>query len=177
MVDKITRPRWLARFVRWFGRRGLILGLAGTAWMVNGFIFATDKVERFSRDGPGGPLALLDTNPWPGVLWMACGAMAFIIGHVRRRFGGEDALGFAALTAPVIVWIIGYAWSYSLYIYSAYIDPVPDDVIGRSSASAGFVVYLMILGFLFIIARWPDPIDAIENARYAEAHPPRQRDR
>jgi len=165
MVDRITRPRWLVIVLRWLGRRGLILLITGIAWVAIGSIVARDDVERFSRPGPGGALQFLDDNPWPGVFWMCCGAMAITVGCTRRRFDGEDAWGWAAIVAPVLLWALAYAWSYGLYVYTQYIDTVPDHTSGRPGAGVGFIVYLMITLFLLIVARWPDPIDAEENVK------------
>lgn len=168
MVDKITRPRWLARAVRWAGRRGLILILCGVAWMVIGTMFTLDNIERFSRPGPGGPLQFLDSDPWPGLVWVICGSVAGAVGTIRRRFGGEDAFGFAALVAPCVLWFMGYLWSYILFLYTTTKSDSPEEVIGRAQAGPSAIVYLIILAFLFVIARWPDPIDARENARRTE---------
>jgi hypothetical protein len=165
MVDQITRPRWLVTVLRWLGRRGLILLLCGTAWFAIGSIFTRDHVERFSRPGPGGPLQFLDNSPWPGVFWMCCGLMAIVVGATRRKFDGEDAYGWAAIVAPVLLWTMGYGWSYALFVYTRYFDRAPEHAAGRPNSGVGFIVYLMITLFLFIVARWPDPIDAEENVK------------
>lgn len=153
-----ARPR--GRVAAYFGRRGGFLVVFGLIWVFLGIRFATEQQDRFSRPGgPNGPLEFMDSTPWPGLFWVACGVVAVINGLVRRRWHNEDALGYAALVMPPVLWSAAYLVSYSSYLYSAWVGEVPT---GRGSAYLSALVFGLLVVAVRVIATWPDEMDLPE---------------
>lgn len=151
---------WMSRrlpgVTRW-GRRTLILLHGGATWVIFGWAVYTIPIERFSRPGPGGALEIMDT-PYPGIMWVAFGALAFVAAFTRRRFRGGDAWGFVGLTTPPIVWLICYLWSAIAFF-------VTDGGAGNQRAGVGVLTWYFVSAFVLIVAGWPDPDDPTIRTR------------
>lgn len=152
--------RWLhkqfkghgTRVADFFGRRGTFLLLYGFVWLIIGYNVATVRVERFSHDGPGGPLEWLEAVPWAGLLWIACGLTAIVVSLFRRHNGNRDEWGFNALLVPAFLWTGAYFWSWVSWVTSG-------GELGRANNWLGAAVYLIIIGGILVVAGWPDPSD------------------
>jgi hypothetical protein len=147
--------RWVKfermRMFRMFGRRGLLLLMFGTMWIVFGVGVWFVPQARFSANGTNVPLlSLLDANE-AGLIWAAAGSLAVAIAFVRKHRSGHDSEGFNALLAPPIIWLLGYIWSMVAWIAT--------HEIGRSTAWVSAVVWLIVCVFIILIAGWPDPDD------------------
>lgn len=152
--------RKLARF---FGRRGGILFLFGLAWTVLGLGFILINTNRFSNptDPPVGSVLVALDDELVGLLWLVGGLIALVNSLVRRRFGNEDAIGYAALTVPAMAWMSFYTLSYTSYLVS-------DGEYGRQGALIAIPVYAIISTVLVMISGWPDPSDVHPQASSAE---------
>lgn len=93
----------------WLGRRGAVLLLIGTTWLVQGVGILVGGFQPI----PLPPIH--DAIPFPlrAALWLVAGGIA--VASVARRHPGKDTLGFAgAITVPsvmVALWLADLAWS------------------------------------------------------------------
>lgn len=132
------------------GRRCTILIAFGLLWMLIGAGNILNRLDRFSRLGPGGPLQILDTPPWPGLPWILGGLAAVVCGILRPRLE-TDGWGFVGLSLPPFVWASFYAASWILSWRW-----VSDDLYGRPENWLGVPIFLGVCGLVLFINRWPD---------------------
>jgi hypothetical protein len=132
--------------------------------MLIGFGFATIRMDRFSKPGPGGPLEFMDTIPWPGVFWIVCGIIATANGLIRRKIDNEDAIGYAALVMPPSLWVVAYLWSFATWVYTYFTWP-PDEESGRMSSFIGAGAFGIISIVIVIVSHWRDDLDNPETPR------------
>lgn len=145
------------RLTCFFGRRGGVLALFGLTWIILGFGFATTSESRFSRAESGGLLDFIDSTPWPGIFWMICGAVAFGNGLLRRKLHNEDAIGYAVLIMPPLLWSIAYVWSFTAWAFTSLNQfGMP---YGRRESFIGALVFLIIVLIIRIVANWRDDYD------------------
>jgi len=141
-------------FLSKIGRRGLILVLTGMIWILYGIDFLSHYQHRFSMDDVD-PLLVyrIIDQPYTGLLWILCGAVAMTVGVLRNRIKliPHDSLGFNAILFPAILWTFLYFWSWIYNLFS-------DGQYGVPTAT-GFLVWLLVTIFVLIIAGWADPTD------------------
>lgn len=152
------------RLFHWLGRRGLLLLLFGSLWILYGLaIFFIDQPPRFSATFSK-PIPLLIVLDWhgAGALWVACGVTSVVTCFVRGYREGRDATGFNALLAPPFVWTLGYLWSLAAYF-------VTGGQYGRATALVPIVVWFIVCGFLLLCSGWPDPDDPARHIKDVES--------
>lgn len=128
-----------------FGVRGVILFLFGFPWIIYGIGVLISKVDRFSRDGPGGPIEFMDNHNW-GWFWIAVGIYG--IASMFLRYRSEkwfDEYAYAFLSLPPAAWTISYAIS----ALSHLIDPFN----GRDTAYLGVAIFGNFLIMILYLAR------------------------
>lgn len=98
------------------GTRGVLLLILGFLWILLGFAFLVNPMERFSKPGPGGVLDFLDTSPGLYIfagMWIAGGTVALVTAF-QRPITCKDDLGFNGIGLPPFLWGAGYWWSFLL---------------------------------------------------------------
>lgn len=146
-----TEPTVLQQLALRFGRRGLKLITLGFVWAGFGFsIASTARQDRFSRPGPS-PLDWADSRAW-GWLFLISGLVALVVGFRRRT--APDALGFAALIAPALVWALLNALSFIVYVATA-------GEFGAPGRLVSLLVWAAIATSIRIDAGWDDPTDPV----------------
>jgi hypothetical protein len=143
-LDK-TRP------FRALGRRGLMLFMLGVLWVLFGVGIAAVPMSRFAGTGASTMLLAFLDEQFIGAVWIVAGIVAIITAFVRRRYRGHDAVGFNALLAPVVLWMIGYLWSFVTWVVTR------ED--GRPASWIAVIVWLITCVFILLAAGWPDPDD------------------
>lgn len=146
--------KWLQRRVPGtarFGRRKLVLLHCGTVWLLTGWVVQAAPVERFSRPGPGGGLAILDDPQW-GLMWIVGGILAIANAIFRKLTNGRDVVGFAGIVTPPFVWLLCYIWSAIAYVTT-------HGEFGNPRAGLGVLTWYLVSAFVLIVAGWPDPDD------------------
>jgi hypothetical protein len=130
------------------GRRGSVLIIIGTVWVISGFGYVNDKVSRFSQREPS-PIEFMDYKFW-GFVWIIGGLIGIFLGvrHKRR----SDVVGFAAVIIPVIVWTLFYWYSFILF-------NVTGGVYGQGNTWRGGLAYALIYFLIQIISGWEDTND------------------
>jgi hypothetical protein len=106
--------------IRKFGTRGVFLLILALMWLLLGIGYGTNRMERFSRVGPGGWLDFLDRGFFFYLLaymWVA-GALAAIVAAARRPMTCDDSWGFIGLTIPPFLWGVAYWASWLAYLFS-----------------------------------------------------------
>jgi hypothetical protein len=136
-------------FRRPFGRRCLVLLLFGGLWIVIGISTLLNRVDRFSANGPDGPLQFMDDPPLAGVMWIVGGATAVIFG-ILRPYLRQDGFGFHGLAIPPFLWAL-------FYVYSWFLNVTSNGEAGRETAFVGAIVYGTVATMVLFIADWPDP--------------------
>lgn len=157
MPDRLRPGTRRSKVGLYFGRRGSILVLFGGMYVMIGVGFAAIQVDRFSQPGPGGPLEFMDTVPWPGIFWIACGAVALVNGCIRRLVRNEDAFGYGALAMPPMLWTLAYTVSFGCWAFSR-LAHWPQEY-GRLTGFIGTGVFGMLVLVLTIISHWRDDLD------------------
>lgn len=143
-LDK-TRP------FRLLGRRGLMLFMLGCLWVLFGVGIAAVPMPRFAGAGASTLLLAILDEPFIGVVWIVAGIVSITTAFVRIRNRGHDAVGFNALLCPVVLWVVGYFWSFITWLVTR------DD--GRPSSWIAVIVWLITCTFILLAAGWPDPDD------------------
>ncbi|WHM32457.1 hypothetical protein OH540_21380 [Streptomyces sp. BPPL-273] len=93
-----------ARLWRHLGWRGLALAGVGGCWTVYGAgLIVTNRAGVNAATAP--VTGLMCVEAW-GAVWIACGVLAAIAGARRP---GRDVWGFAAITLPLVVWLLAFA--------------------------------------------------------------------
>ncbi len=141
----------------YFGRRGGFLLMFGLIWVLIGIGYASEQQDRFSQPGPDGPLDYMDRTPWPGLFWILCGVIALINGLVRRKWNNEDALGYAALIMPPVLWSAAYVVSEIFYLYS--VSTPGAEPSGQPRAYLGVMIFGVIVFAIRMVATWRDDLD------------------
>lgn len=139
---------WL---VRELGRRGFLLILFGLLWIAFGVGVIVTPQPRFSGPGPEVPILHLLDMPISGALWIVAGILGVTAGLTRRRTRGHDAAGFNVLLAPVMLFLLGYLWSFATWVLTG--------ESGKETAWVSAVVWLIVCAFILLVAGWPDPDD------------------
>lgn len=139
------------------GRRGLILILVGTIWILFGISYFQNSYRRFS-DNDNDPYSFyrIVDNRYIGIMWVVAGLIALIVGVLRNKtkLVPHDSLGFNAILFPSIIWAFLYFWSWIIWVGT-------NGDFGNSLNSVGFLVWSLVTGFILIIAGWPDPSDPL----------------
>lgn len=126
-------------------RRRAFLHLLSLLWVVQGIRILTIHSETFSRPGPS-PLDWTDSHIWCG-MWFLSAATGFWVSLDRRV---SDAVGFAALIVPAIVWTI-FA-GYSLAVAAA-----TGGEFGQWHNWDEFSSWALTAGLIRLVANWEDP--------------------
>jgi hypothetical protein len=140
------------KLLRRLGRRGMLLLLFGTAWMLVGITGIIFPQDRFSSPGIGPDmwLQILDGREL-NLFWIVSGVIAFTIGalHDRRIINRHEALGWNAILTMPLVWMVCFIWSFAAWVNT-------DGEAGRANGLYGFIVWLVISFVIMIIAGWPE---------------------
>jgi hypothetical protein len=134
-----------------FGRRGLKLITLGFVFAGFGFnIVTTPRTDRFSRPGVS-PLDWADSRAW-GLFFLVGGLTALCVGVRRRQ--APDAIGFAALVAPALVWTLLYTLSFTVNFATG-------GEYGQPGRWVAALIWGAIATSIRIDAGWDDPTDPI----------------
>ena len=119
--------------------------------MVFGVGVLVTPQPRFSGPGPEVPILHLLDLPISGAVWLVAGALSTVAGLARGYMHGHDAAGFNVLLAPVLLFLIGYIWSFGAWVITG--------ESGRENAWVSSVVWVIVFAFILLVAGWPDPDD------------------
>lgn len=134
--------------IRKVGTRGVLLLILGFIWILLGFAFLLNPVERFSKAGPGGVLDFLDNGFGVyifGSMWLVGGTIGIIIA-LQRPITCKDDLGFNGVGLPPFIWGSAYWWSYFLYTLS-------DGEYGRSNTQLAGILYWTLTILVMFLSR------------------------
>lgn len=154
MIRRIRIKR--VRLFRALGRRGLLLLLFGVLWVLLGFGVLATPQPRFTGPGPAVLVLTVLDDAATGWLWIAAGLASITTGLMRRQMRGRDAIGFNLLLAPPMLWLIGFIWSFGVWLIT--------DESGRASAGLGAIVWAIVCAWILLVAGWPDPDDPAYRA-------------
>jgi hypothetical protein len=141
------------RIFRWFGRRGLLLLLMGSMWIVYGLtLMLASSPPRFTAANQPVPVLSLLDQPAIGWLWAVAGCISVFVSMFRMHADGHDAWGFNALFVPAAVWFLAYLWSIALWLASG-------ETYGRATSASGATAWLIVCTFVLLFAGWMDVDD------------------
>lgn len=154
MTGPARRSSWQLRGAAKYGWRGIYLQAIGIGWILIGVASAVAPSEAHSW-------VLFDYAPdWlRGLCWFTTGAVAFVVGR-RSTDATDDSAGHVALYLVPAARGASYAISWVAWATSAFAhDVIHRDVhvIGWQPALFPTAVWLSIIAFLSICARWPNP--------------------
>jgi hypothetical protein len=133
------------------GLRGVILLHFGIPWIAIGVAYLQSPVvDRFSRNGPGASLEVMDSNLW-GILWIVSGLVAIVAALTRVRTK-QDHVGFGSLVVPAALWSTSYAVSWLEWILS-------NGELGRQTSLPGALAFGIFTSLILYLAKIKDPDD------------------
>lgn len=130
------------------GTRGICLLLLGFMWLMLGFLFLLNPVERFSKPGPGGVLDFLDRGLGVYIfasMWVVGGVTALIVA-LQRPFTCKDDLGFNGVALPPFFWGAGYWWSF-------FVNTISDGEFGRPNTELAGILYWSFTLLIMFLSR------------------------
>jgi hypothetical protein len=145
------RSSWQQRAAVRFGWRGVYLQAIGAAWVLIGAATTIEPVQ-------AQPWVLIDYVPsWVrGLGWIVTGVVAIVVG---RRNQVDDSLGHVALYLVPAIRAASYAASWVTWLSTSVAHNIVHrdvGVIGWRQAMAPAAVWLSVIVFLSICARWPN---------------------
>jgi hypothetical protein len=145
MAPVMPRRPW--SLIRTIGRRGIFLVMFGLIYLVVGASVISIDQHRFADVSPDiGPF--LDSPLW-GIMWIAAGLLAVVVGIYRFRRPPADAMGFGGLLVPPAVWTIFYSLSLLVYLLTG-------GEFGRATAISGISVWTFVWSVILLVAGWPE---------------------
>ena len=134
--------------IRMVGTRGACLLILGSMWLLLGFGFLTNPMERFSKPGSGGALDFLDDGPGVYIfasMWIVGGVAALLVAF-QRPITCKDDWGFNGVSLPPFLWGAAYWWSWGIH-------QVTDGEFGRPHTYVPGLVYWSMTLLLMFLSR------------------------